>query len=181
VSKPNIQLPAIFNSYPQRCDLKKIIGITHISIALKVARNIHMRCRLAEAQNWRCCWCGTTCRPEPSHANSATIEHVQPRSLGGANEWDNYAMACNHCNNKRGVMSVEDMLAGKPPKKKPCKKTKQHGRGSRKKYLLKAAKWNQTGWVHADGSPLCKRKWLDSLRISPARIKAIEDVVFGPT
>ncbi len=55
------------------------------------------RTRLAEAQNWRCCYCG--CRLEPE---TATIEHVKPRALGGSNTWENCAAACDPCNSKRG-------------------------------------------------------------------------------
>ncbi len=177
--KPNIPLPAVINEYPQRCELKKIPHITHLSIALKVARNIHMRCMLAEAQNWRCCWCGIHCRPEPNYKDSATIEHVQPRSLGGADEWENYAMACAGCNHRRGVLSVEDMLAGRFPK--PVEpKAKRLKAKAVEKYIKKALHWNKHGWRKADGSPLCRKEWMNSLRlVQENHYKKVSEVVFG--
>lgn len=172
-------LPSVFNEFPERRELKSIPGISHVSIALKVARNIHKRCRLAEAQNWRCCWCGTECRPEPNLKDSATIEHVTPKSLGGSDDWDNLAMACAYCNHKRGVLSVDDMLAGRFPKPKESKNARRKSKVA-EKYIKKAMFWNENGWVHADGTPLCKKKWFESLRIGQEKHrKRVYEVVFG--
>ena len=141
-----------------------------------------MRCRLAEAQNWKCCWCGIHCRPESNHKDSATIEHVEPRSLGGADEWDNYAMACSACNGKRGVLSVEDMIAGNFPKRQ-SEHTRKAGRRKIKaveKYIKKAQKRNENGWVREDGSPLCRKEWITSIRIGNEKHRQIlEEIVFG--
>jgi 5-methylcytosine-specific restriction endonuclease McrA len=51
------------------------------------------RRRLAEAQNWRCCHCGTTL-----DFDTATIEHIVPCVLGGSNDWLNKAVSCLPCN-----------------------------------------------------------------------------------
>lgn len=100
-------LPAILNDEPTEQMLLEITTskIRMMKVALRVAGNIHIRCRLAEAQNWKCCWCGIECVPESNHKHSATIEHVLPRSAGGLDEWDNYAMACGGCNHSRGNIS----------------------------------------------------------------------------
>lgn len=69
--------------------------------------------RLAEAQNWRCCYCGKLCRlyynrrkPELmiTWDDQATIEHVIPDSVyhGSKYDWLNQVMACGKCNNDRG-------------------------------------------------------------------------------
>jgi hypothetical protein len=84
----DIMLPAVINDRPNKRMVRGFGEIKMLGIAVKIARNIHMRCTLAEAQNWKCCWCGTYCIPEPGHSNSATIEHVTPRSLGGSDEWE---------------------------------------------------------------------------------------------
>jgi len=76
-------------------------------LAYMSAKKVYMRVRLAEAQNWRCCWCGQHCVPESNKHNSATIEHVTPRSQGGTDTWENFAMSCNRCNQARGVRPVE--------------------------------------------------------------------------
>lgn len=52
--------------------------------------------RLAEAQNWRCCYCGRRCEP-----HECSVEHVIPLSRGGTNRWLNQAMACKPCNQSR--------------------------------------------------------------------------------
>jgi hypothetical protein len=54
-----------------------------------------MRIRLCEAQNWHCAYCGAPMEPE-----TATIEHVIPISVGGANKWENMVAACGPCNLK---------------------------------------------------------------------------------
>lgn len=59
------------------------------------------RDRLAEAQNWRCCYCGV-CMAAPD-GRRATFEHVLPRSLGGSDLIGNLAISCHDCNNKRGA------------------------------------------------------------------------------
>jgi endonuclease I len=63
---------------------------------------IRKRIYLAIIQNWQCYWCKQECREESGHPNTATIEHITPRSKGGSNEMDNLAMACYNCNNRRG-------------------------------------------------------------------------------
>jgi hypothetical protein len=173
-----LPLPAVFNEYPTRSALKLIEGITHISIALKVARNIHMRCRLAEAQSWKCCWCGTKCIPESGKKHSATIEHVQPRSQGGADEWENFAMACSDCNQRRGVLSVEDMMAGNFYKRKSQRKS-GGGKCHLAKRIRTGLKLADRGWVREDGTPICPEEWLASLKAKPAYEAKIRAGVFG--
>lgn len=42
----------------------------------------------------KCQYCGAT--------NDLTLDHVLPRSRGGASSWDNLTTACRHCNSKKG-------------------------------------------------------------------------------
>lgn len=44
-----------------------------------------------------CCWCG-----EELNTRIATLEHIIPLSRGGLNNMNNYALACEPCNSKRG-------------------------------------------------------------------------------
>ena len=56
---------------------------------------------LAEAQNWRCAYCGgrmSWLRPGPCQV---TREHVVPRSRGGGDEIENLVAACKACNEAR--------------------------------------------------------------------------------
>lgn len=173
-------LPSVINEKPTRAMIKRMEGIEYVSIALKVAHNIHMRCRLAEAQNWKCCWCGTECIPEPNRKNSATIEHVTPRSLGGADEWENYAMACASCNHRRGTASVEDMLAGRVPavKKKADNQAARQMAKKVRKYRITALKLKEAGWVRGERT-VCPDAWLDGLRLPADKKREIVLIVKG--
>ena len=64
-------------------------------------RTAENRDRLAEAQNWRCCYCGV--RMAASGNRRATFEHILPRALGGSDLIGNLAISCYSCNNKRGL------------------------------------------------------------------------------
>ena len=59
------------------------------------------RNKLAEAQNWRCCYCGVPMNQEDK-STRATIEHIIPRGLGGLDQIENYVVACRACNEARG-------------------------------------------------------------------------------
>lgn len=70
---------------------------------------------LGEAQNWRCCYCGS----RMSNASSwfglpktieSTLEHVIPLSRGGPDHPDNMVVACCQCNQLRGNLPVDEFL-----------------------------------------------------------------------
>jgi len=48
----------------------------------------------------RCQYCGTT-------KGSMTIDHVVPKKLGGADNWENMVCACVRCNNRKGDNTPE--------------------------------------------------------------------------
>lgn len=50
------------------------------------------RTGLLQRDNRECCYCGKT-------AN--TVDHVQPRSRGGRDQWMNTVASCSPCNNKK--------------------------------------------------------------------------------
>lgn len=86
-----------------------------------------MLARLAEAQNWRCAYCGfhiwlpqvasgsmnfppragTAYRRRKVKFSRATLDHVVPRSMGGGNNWENLIAACAWCNNARSNQPAE--------------------------------------------------------------------------
>ncbi len=59
------------------------------------------RAALAEAQNWRCAYCGGAMQVQEGGPCAATIEHVQARSQGGSDARDNLVAACRGCNEAR--------------------------------------------------------------------------------
>jgi hypothetical protein len=172
-------LPSIINDDPTRKYMREISTqkIKFMKVAMKVATNIHIRCRLSEAQNWKCCWCGTQCVPESNQSNSATIEHIQPRSLGGADDQENYAMSCSRCNNKRGTLSVEDFMNNKF--------ASTAGRGIRTaetklaKHIRSGVKLAKRGWITENGEPLCVERWIFSLHLTDEHEERLRKGVFG--
>jgi len=93
------------------------------SIVFKVTHGVWVRTRLAEAQNWRCCWCGRHTSIKRSRRDSATIEHVLPKSQGGTDDWENLAMSCARCNSNRGSQDMETFV---PPAKNKKKRKRFH-------------------------------------------------------
>ena len=50
-----------------------------------------------------CQYCGET----PGH-NNLTVDHIVPRSRGGAHDWHNLVSACKRCNQKKGSLTPEE-------------------------------------------------------------------------
>jgi len=46
--------------------------------------------------------------------SAASIEHIHPRSLGGENDWSNYALACVKYNSDRGNCALSEMIQKNP-------------------------------------------------------------------
>jgi hypothetical protein len=57
---------------------------------------------LAEAQNWRCAYCGGLMAFEGMGADVATVDHLLARSAGGTDGKWNLVAACAGCNSGRG-------------------------------------------------------------------------------
>lgn len=102
-------VPCVLHEPPTKLEWKALYPENgfQAKLAYRAAQKVYIRNRLAEAQNWRCCWCAGITVPESGQHDSATIEHVIPRCEGGADHPDNYAMSCSDCNRKRGTKSVE--------------------------------------------------------------------------
>ena len=70
------------------------------------------RATLAEAQNWRCCYCGVRFTSDGNGLSAGnddaavTTDHVIPISQGGSRELDNEVAACRRCNNERDCMDA---------------------------------------------------------------------------
>lgn len=62
---------------------------------LKINRN-----RLFKRDNFECVYCGSR--------KTLTIDHVMPKSRGGANTWTNLVTCCSSCNRKKGDRTPEE-------------------------------------------------------------------------
>lgn len=63
-----------------------------------------------------CQYCG-----EVPGRNHLTVDHVLPRSRGGAHSWENLVSACTRCNQKKGSLTPEE--AGMQLIRKPFEPT----------------------------------------------------------
>lgn len=79
-------------------------------IAYKTALRVYWRTILSESQNHRCCWCGVRMTEHQGLSHSETIEHILPKSKGGKNHTNNYAVACHKCNSSRGTQTIDEFL-----------------------------------------------------------------------
>jgi 5-methylcytosine-specific restriction endonuclease McrA len=104
-----LDFPLVINEEPLSDDFLHFPG-KMAKVAYEVAHWQWLRCRLSEAQNWKCCWCGVKTTDLRKVRHASTIEHVLPKSLGGSNEWENLAMSCEKCNNARGNMSADEFI-----------------------------------------------------------------------
>lgn len=68
------------------------------------------RKNIIRRDNNQCAYCHTTKPP-------LTIDHVTPKSRGGADTWENLVTACVRCNNKKGNRTPEE--AGMAMNRKP--------------------------------------------------------------
>lgn len=117
----------------------------HSRIALEVATRVWLRTVTGEAQNWHCCFCGCETTLEPNRKHSVTLEHVTPKAEGGQDVWENSAMSCDNCNNKRGTQDAAEFIAsGYKRTPKPCVEGFQSAR-DRQAYK-RAEKLAARGW-----------------------------------
>ena len=84
-------------SLPSVVRLKRYVQIVkNFGLVRCTRKNILLRDR------YQCQYCGVRC----TH-NSATIDHVMPRSKGGKTTWSNVVVACHPCNRKKGNRLLE--------------------------------------------------------------------------
>ena len=62
---------------------------------LKISRQ-----RIYQRDGYQCVYCGTY--------KNLTIDHVIPKSRGGANSWENMTTCCFDCNSKKGNKTPEE-------------------------------------------------------------------------
>ncbi len=60
-----------------------------------------------------CHWCGIQLAVDgpPAAWDRLTVDHLNPRSQGGANAQTNLVLACRRCNNRRGTTPIPEWLA----------------------------------------------------------------------
>jgi hypothetical protein len=86
---PGIYLPSVIRLRTYR----------HVPIRMQVAsrKNIYIR------DGHRCMYCGRSFAGQ-----ELTLDHVIPRSKGGANSWDNLVAACTKCNHRKADRTPDE-------------------------------------------------------------------------
>jgi len=91
----------------------------HIPAVVRLQKYIHVpyrgvelsRVNIFKRDNYACQYCGTS--------RDLSIDHVIPRSRGGASNWKNLVTACKACNARKGDNTPEE--ANMPLAQKPFK------------------------------------------------------------
>lgn len=83
---------------------------------------VFSRKNLFKRDRYTCQYCGAQPGPE-----SLTVDHVRPRSRGGASTWENCVLACLECNRRKGDRTPEQAgLALRKTPRKPSWRTLAH-------------------------------------------------------
>lgn len=62
-----------------------------------------------ERDNWTCAYCGNKVSKTPKvQKRLATVDHVHPKSQGGATNWLNLVSACSGCNGRKADLSLAE-------------------------------------------------------------------------
>ena len=73
---------------------------TYVRVPRGVTRRISRRVLFAR-DGWQCAYCG-------SGSGRLTLDHVVPRSRGGASVWENVVASCAPCNHRKGDRLLEE-------------------------------------------------------------------------
>ena len=91
---------------PSVVRLREFCRVPHKSMVLS-RRNIYLR------DGYTCQYCGIQ-----FSAKDLTLDHVNPRALGGQNRWENLVACCGPCNRKKDDQTLEEagMKLLRPPR-----------------------------------------------------------------
>ncbi len=87
---------------------------------MKAAQRLKLFETIFSRDGGRCAYCGVDthrlAKGLSRSPNLATLDHVLPRSQGGPLNAANLVLACQSCNNQRGVMDAQEFCALKQRK-----------------------------------------------------------------
>lgn len=96
VGSGNLQVHSAKSNYT----LPSVILLTRY-VRVPTARSVPVTRRgVLRRDGWKCAYCNKT-------AN--TIDHIQPKSKGGADSWENLVACCLACNNKKGDKTLSEL------------------------------------------------------------------------
>ncbi len=89
-------IQTVSKTFPRPSVIRLESMIQHPRIRVKLTRR-----EIFRRDNYTCQYCG-------KQGANLTIDHVQPRHLGGAYTWTNLVTACQTCNHRKGGRRLED-------------------------------------------------------------------------
>jgi 5-methylcytosine-specific restriction endonuclease McrA len=112
----------------------------HVPIRLQVVsrRNIFMR------DGERCMYCGERFRPQ-----ELTLDHVIPKSRGGASSWDNMVACCAKDNHRKADRTPEE--AGMMLIHRPLPQNIHTPRFLLRAIAIETVEWSKYLWTDSDG------------------------------
>jgi len=68
--------------------------------------------KLKEKEKIFCEYCGVELKAhqKPPYSDSPSLDHKNPKTRGGKNEFDNIAITCTQCNIVKGTLNTEEYL-----------------------------------------------------------------------
>ena len=82
----------VFRSERLRLDAPSVVRLRYfVKVPYKAHAALTRRAVFARDE-WTCQYCGS---------QAENLDHVVPRSRGGAHTWDNVVAACRHCNSRK--------------------------------------------------------------------------------
>jgi 5-methylcytosine-specific restriction endonuclease McrA len=98
----------VFRSEHVALDAPSVLRLRHfVHVPYRATAPLTRRAVFAR-DDWSCQYCG---------AVAENLDHVVPKSRGGAHSWDNVVAACRRCNSKKENRLIEDVglrLARRP-------------------------------------------------------------------
>jgi 5-methylcytosine-specific restriction endonuclease McrA len=110
--EPEVDLPCI-RAARLRLRVPEVVSLTHYDRLPSTAVTFSRR-NVARRDHFTCQYCGA----QPG-AGAMTIDHVIPRSQGGASTWTNCVAACETCNARKADRSPDQ--AGMRLRKRPAR------------------------------------------------------------
>jgi len=109
LAEPSVIRLTEYRRMPQSRGALSRGALSHHALSQRAPSRRHI---LARDQH-TCQYCGAS--PPPS---TLTLDHVQPRSRGGATSWENLVAACRPCNTRKGARTPEEarMPLRRPPR-----------------------------------------------------------------
>jgi 5-methylcytosine-specific restriction endonuclease McrA len=83
--------------------------VTYVRVSRDSTRRRITRRAVFARDSWTCQYCGRT--------SLLTVDHVLPRSRGGASDWDNIVTSCAPCNRRKGNRTPVEIQMH--PRRKP--------------------------------------------------------------